>query len=187
MKTLRSMRWLVGLAATVVLWTGAAAWAAESNDIDNVTVQINSALSITDVVGDFTLAFDNTTGTVNGSTSTGQTVIYTVSANNMPNTALTGAVSAKIASALNGIDIKGDPGTYTNTGSTGNATLNESAADFITIGTTAANLMDKPATTGPAGKVLNGNFGVHYRAMATRDLAVGDGGTVALTVTLKDA
>ena len=181
------MRWLAPLAAALVLGAITPVWAGSVNDVDNVTVTVNSTLSITDPTGDFTLAFNQTTGTANGVISTPQTVVYTVNANNMPNTALAGTVSARLNAALGGMDIKGSIGPYVNKGSAGSATLNPSAAVPITIGTTAVNLMDKPATTGAAGKVLNGDFGVSYTATATRDLAANDGGTVTLTVTLKDA
>lgn len=186
MNALRSTRKFGALVlALAILAVAGPVFAATNNNADTVTVAVGNVLSITDTQGDFTLTF---TDTVNGSSSSRQTVIYTVQANNMPTTALTGAVSAKISAALSGVTIKGDPAaTSTNLGSSGNIVLSESAANDISVGTTAVNLMDKGATTAPQGKVLNGNFGVSWVAVATRDLADTDGGNVTLTVTLKDA
>ena len=179
----RSMRWAV-FAAAIVLGLTHPAWAGSSNDTDDVTFAVGNSLSITDTMGNFTLTFANTT---NGSDSDNKTVIYTVTANNMPNTALTGAVSAKINALVSGITLKANPGAYTNNGSAGNATLDTAVATYTDVTTTAVNLYNKPVTTGAQGKVLNGLVGINYKATATRDLAASDGGTVTLTVTLKDA
>ena len=184
MKT-RSMQTRVAVFAAVLSLVAAPAWAGQSNDVDTATVIVPNILSITDTVGNFNLTFADI---VTGSQTNRQTVIYTLKGNNLPNTALTGVVSAKISTLLSGITIKGDPAaTSTNNGTSGNIVLSESVAGDIAMGTTAANMADKAATVGVQGKVLNGSLGVSWVAVADRDLAVTDGGPVTLTVTLKDA
>ena len=163
------------------------AWAASVDDTDTVTITVNNILSISDEVGPFTLAFDNDTGTVSGSASTGQTVGYLVQANNLPNAAVAGALSAKISALLDGITFRANSGmAYNNTGSSGNAILAPVDSGPVVIGTATTALADKPASTGAQGKVLNGTYFVNWGAIANRDLSDTDGGAVALTVTLKD-
>jgi len=171
-------------AALAVVLPGGAAWAGSSDDSDTVTVNVSPVLSITDTVGNYTLTFADFAA---GSLTNGQTVSYTVKANNMTNSAITGAVSAKISALLDGITFQANPGrTFVNNGAANNATLTESIAGVIVIGTTAVNIMNKPASTGNQGKVLNGTVFVNYSARALRDLSVADGGAVTVTVTLRD-
>lgn len=192
MSKLRSMRWIV-LVAALTLGAVHSAWAATASDSDSVTVTVAPVLSIADVeVGNFTLAFDNTTGSSTNAISTGQTVGYAVKSNNMPNAALPGALTAKISGLLNNIEILGFTAAdgYVNEGAAGNAILepvNTSEASPTVIGTTAVNMYNKPSSVGTAGKFLQGRAFIHYRAKALSDLVPGDGGTVTVTVTLKDA
>ena len=182
MNATRSMRWAV-FAAAVVLGLTRPVWAGNASDNSDVTFAVGNSISITEATGNFTLTF---TDTVNGSVSSGETVIYTVKANNMPNAALTGAVSAKVSALVDGISLKAFPGDYTNSGTSGNAILSKVAAEMV-IGATAVNIYNKDAGSGNQDKVLNGTIPIHYRGVATRDLADTDGGTTTLTVTLKDA
>ena len=182
---MRPMQVRVAVFAAILSCLAAPAWAGSSNDTDSVTVLTPTILSITDTVGNFTLTM---TDMVSGSVSNRQTVIYTVKGNNYATTALAGALSAKVSALLSGIRLKGDPAaSSTNNGTAGNILLTESAAGDIAVGTTAVNFMDKGATVAPQGKVLNGSVGVSWVAVADRDLSATDGGTVTLTVTIKDA
>ncbi len=182
------MKKLVRVAVTLAmlaLVVPGSAWASTVDDARTVTVSVPTILSITDETGPFTLTFADA---ASGGTTNGQTVGYIVKSNNMPNSALTGALSAKISGLLDGITIRANPGrTYTNAGSASNAVLQESSASFINLGTTAVNVMDKPALAGASGKILSGTAFVNWGAVATRDLSLADGGAVTLTVTLKDA
>ncbi len=188
MNTLRSMRWAI-LAAALTLGVTHSAWAATASDADSLTVSVASILSITDEVGNFTITFDNNTGSAAGSISTGQTVGYAVNANNMPLTALNSALTAKLSALLTNIQVRGstDATAYVNGGGAGNAILAPFNTDTnapTVIGTTDTRMFDKPAT---GNKVLKGTAYVNWNAKATADLIPGDGGTVTLTVTLKDA
>ncbi len=182
------MRFAVALAMLALVVPGKA-WAASVDDSDTVTVNVGNVLSITDEVGNFTLTFDSTTGTVAGSVTAGQTVGYVLRANNMSNSAIAGALSAKISTALDGITFRANAGmAYTATpgSDAGNATLNPVSSGAVNIGTSATALYDKPSSTGNQGKVLNGTAFVNWGAVAARDLADADGGSMTLTVTLKD-
>ena len=183
-----NVRFLTGI-LTIGMLLAPPGWvsAATKDFSQNVTVNVGNVLSITfeddpNLVLEFTNDFSQ-----NAISFTGKTIVYTVRANNMPNSALLGAVSARISTALNGIAIVGDPGAYINDGTSSSATLVESAADFITIGTTATNMFDKPASSGTDGKLLAGRAPIHYRARALRNLTPADGGPTTLIVTLKDA
>ena len=181
----KSMKYAMIALAVLAMALPGAAWALTANDADSVTVTVPTILSISDDVGNFTLTF---TGSAAGSTTNGQTVGYIVDANNMPNTALTGALSAKISALLSGITIRANPArTYVNDGSASNAVLTESTAAVINLGTTAVNIMDKPASAGSSGKILHGRAFVNWGAVADTDVTTANGGTVTLTVTLKDA
>lgn len=178
------MRFAVAL-AMLALVMPSGAWAVVANDSKTVTVSVPTILSISDEAGPFILTFADA---ASGGTTNGQTVGYIVKANNMPNSELIGALSAKISALLSGITIRANPDrTYVNAGSASNALLRESSAGFINLGTTAVNIMDKLASTGASGKILSGTAFVNWGAVATRDLALTDGGSVTLTVTLKDA
>ena len=169
----------------LALGIGSAAWADSDDFSHTVTVSVADTLSITfEDDPNFTLTFADDFG--QGSVSTGKTVVYTVRANTMSLSAIPGAVSAKISAALSGIDLKGFPGDYTNEGTSGYAVLEKVGAEAV-IGTTATALFNKPASSGSSGSLLKGKAPVHYRAVATRDLSTSDGGTVTLTVTLKDS
>ena len=163
-----------------------AAWATAVNDADTVTVAVPSILSINDDTGNFTLTFQSTS--TNGITDF-KTVGYNVSANNMPNSALVGALSAKVSPALTGMNLRALAGrTYTNNGTASNAVLSEAPTGVVAIGTTATGIMDKPALAGTSGQILNGVAFVAWQAQATRDLTAADSGqATTLTVTLKDA
>ena len=179
------MRFAMTLAMLALAVPGSA-WAASVNDADTVTIDVANILSITDEVGNFTLTF-LTDGTTAGSVSSGQTVGYILRANNMSNSAIAGALSAKINAALDGITFRANSGmSYVSGGSSGDATLNPVSSGAVNIGTSATALFDKPASTGNQGKVLNGTAFVNWGAIADRDLADADGGSVTLTVTLKD-
>ena len=181
----RFMQWIVMGTAVLVVALPGAAWALTADNADTVTVSVPTILSISDEVGNFPLVF---TSSANGGTTNFQTVAYTVNANNMPNTALAGALSAKINTLLSGIAIKAlGTRTYTNGGTSSNAVLTEAPVGPVTIGTTATGIMDKPALAGSSGKILTGTAFVAWQAQATRDLTTADGGAVTLTVTLKDA
>jgi len=162
---------------------GSPVWAASVNDTDQVTISVNGVLAISDTTGDFTLTFSDFEI---GTDSDTQAVTYRVKSNNMVDTALDGVVSAQIDSAIYGVALKADVGTYANIGSTGNVALTEHAAGFATVGTTAVNLAKKATTTGNQKKILNGNLPITWKATATEDLTEGDY-TTNLTVTLKDA
>jgi|GEM_PF-2659663 len=162
-----------------------AAWAASVDDADTVTVSVPTILSISDSTGNFTLTF---TSAVSGGTTNFQTVGYAVQSNNMPNAALTGALSAKLSALLDGINIRAlGSRTYTNSGTASNAVLTEAPSGVVTIGTSATGIMDKPASSGNSGKILSGTAFVAWQGQSTRDLTTSDGGSVTLTVTLKDA
>ena len=179
------MRWVMMGAAALVVALPGAVWALTADNADTVTVSVPTILSISDEIGNFSLAFTNS---ANGGTTNFQTVGYTVNANNMPNTALAGALSAKINALLSGIAIKAlGTRTFTNGGTVSNAVLTEAPVGPVTIGTTATGIMDKPALAGTSGKILTGTAFVAWQAVATRDLTTADGGSVTLTVTLKDA
>lgn len=187
----RSMYWVL-IVAALVLSAAHSAWATESNNADSATVTVASVLSISDEVGNFTIAFNNATGSSSGSVSTGQTVGYIVNSNSMPNTALAGALSAKISALLTNIQLRAttDATAYVNDGVAANAILtpvNTDTANPTVVGTTAVAIFDKPVSTGAAGKILKGRAYINWNAKATADLAPGDGGTVTITTTLKDA
>lgn len=186
----RSLRWLV--VAALVLGATHSAWATSANNNDNATVQVQPVLSITDEVGNFTIQFNDATGSATGSISTGQTVGYIVKSNTMPNAALAGALSAKINTTLTNIQLRAstDGSAYVNGGTASNAVLtpvNTDTNNPTVVGTTAVAIFDKPASSGAAGKVLNGTAYINWNAKATADLVPGDGGTVTITTTLKDA
>ena len=177
-------RWVMMGAAALVVALPGAGWALTADNADTVTVSVPTILSISDEIGNFSLAFTNS---ANGGTTNFQTVGYTVNANNMPNTALVGALSAKINTLLSGINIKAlGTRAFTNGGTASNAVLVEAPVGPVTIGTTATGIMDKPALAGTSGKILTGTAFVAWQAQATRDLTTTDGGSVTLTVTLKD-
>ncbi len=182
----RLVSFAIGIAILAMGIVPAAVWANTVNTAATVTVQVPAILSISDNgTGNFTLTFQSAAA---GGTTNGQTVGYAVQANSMPNSALTGALSAKISALLSGITIRANSGrTYTNNGSASNAVLQESSAGLINLGTTAVNIMDKPASTGNSGKILSGTAFINWGAVADRDLTTTDGGSVTLTVTLKDA
>lgn len=187
----RSMYWAL-IVAALVMGATHSAWAKESNNSNGATVSVASVLSISDEIGNFTIAFNNATGSATGSISTGQTVGYLVNSNSMPNTALAGALSAKIGGLLTGIQLRAstDATAYVNDGVAANAILvpaNTDTANPTVVGTTAVAIFNKPASTGVAGKVLKGRAYINWNAKATADLAPGDGGIVTITTTLKDA
>ena len=179
------MQFAVALAILAVAMPGAV-WAASVDDSDTITITVPTVLSISDEAGNFTLAF---TSSVNGAVTGFQPVGYIVKSNNMTNSALAGALSAKIASLVDGINLRALTGrTYTNNGTASNALLAESSNGTVAVGTSATALMDKPSSTGDSGKILDGTAFVSWQAQATRDLTAADSGkTFSLTVTLKDA
>ena len=185
MAKFRLMGWVV-LSAALVLGVAHSALATVSNDADTITISVDPILSISDEVGNFTIKFTNATGSAAGSISEGQTVGYLVQANTMPNTALAGALSAKIGTAFTNIELRAVGGSYVNNGTVSNAVL-ASAGDPIVVGTTGVALANKPVSSGTPSKILNGRFFVNWNAKALADLATGDGGSATLTVTLKDA
>ena len=175
--------------AVAVLFASVAALPAFASSDDFVhvaTVTVGTILSIE--TGDdpnFTLAFSDF---ASGAFSQGKFVNYIVRANNMTTSALTGAVSAKINAALDGITIVNTPQTYVNDGTSSNAVLTElGGGSPIAVGTTSVNLYNKPTSSGAEGKILKGQAPTYWQARADRDLAPGDGGTVTITVTLKDS
>ena len=102
--TKRLAQFTVMIAILAMVAMPARVWATTVNSTATVTVQVPTILSISDQgTGPFTLTF---TSTANGGTTNGQTVGYAVSANNMPNAGLAGAVSAKISALLSGITIR---------------------------------------------------------------------------------
>lgn len=180
------MRFALVLAMLAVVLPGSA-WAANVvNDVDTVTVAVQPTISISDATGNFSLTFTDTAP--NALTNNFQTVGYVVQANTMPNSALTGALSARISALLDGINLLAlTDRVFNNAGSASNAVLTESPGGTVTVGTSPVPLMDKPASTGSSGMILSGTAFVSWRAQATRDLTSTDGGSVMLTVTLKDA
>lgn len=182
----------VVIAALAVIAVPGAVWAAQEGTRSSVTVAVPSMLSITQDVGDFTLKFEDSKA---GSVTNGQTVGYVVMANNMTNEFLRGAVSYAISAAdgrdsLDGIIIgPNSPAGYRNRGLPENATLEPSIFEFRggRLISTTRYIMDKPPSSGPAGKILNGIVYVNWGAYAYRDLTPADGGSVILTVTLKDS
>ena len=181
----KSAQFAIVAVAIVAMAVSGTAWATSVDDADTITVTVPTVLSISDEAGNFTLTF---TSAANGGTTNFQTVGYIVQSNNMPNSALAGALSAKISTLLDGINIRAlSSRTYTNAGSASNAVLTESPGGAVTVGTSLVPLMDKPSSSGSSGKILSGTAFVAWQAQATRDLTFTDGGQVTLTVTLKDA
>jgi len=175
----------LAIVLAMVLGLSPATWAASADHNSNVEVRVGTILSITfEDDPNFQLVFD--TDFSQGAVSSGKTIVYKVRANNMSLAAIQGAISAKISTALSGIDIKAFPGDYLNDGASGYATLDK-VADEVVVGTTPVRIFDKPASSGSSGKLLTGRVPIHYRAVATRDLSTTDGGTFTLTVTLKDS
>ena len=171
---------LLGL--PLLLGMSARAWALTADDADTVTMDVSAVLSITDTVGDFTLTF---TDYVAGTDSNTQVVSYTVKANNVALAATTGIVSAKVSALITGIDLKGDVGTITNDGTSGNILLTESASGFTTMTTSAQDMADKGVTSGPQGSILNGTVPISWKGTTTADVGSGTNNTT-LTVTVKD-
>lgn len=176
---------LITVAAMILAVGIPGAWAASVDDVDTVTLTVPTILSISDETGNFTLTF---TSAANGGTTNFQTVGYAVRSNNMPNSELTGALSARINALRDGINIRAlGARAYTNNGSASNAVLVEDPAGPVTVGTSLTDLMRKPALAGASGRILSGTAFVAWQAQATRDLTAADSGSVTLTVTLKDA
>jgi hypothetical protein len=163
------------------------AWAASVDEGSSVTVNVNEVLSIQEQVGDFSLTFENI---FEDNNSTGQTVGYILYANNMPNAALPGALSAKLSKVMPGIDIKANlsSGSYTQPGGpSGYARLVPDSTAGIVVGETTTSLMSKPTSGGNDGKILAGRAFINWSATATRILTPDDSHVVRLTVTLKDS
>ncbi len=176
---------LIGVAAMILAAGIPGARAASVDDTDTITVAVPAILSISDETGNFTLTF---TSASNGGTTNFQTVGYAVQSNNMPNSELAGALSAKINALKDGVNIRAlGSRNYTNAGSASNAVLAEDPVGPVTVGTSATALMKKSTSTGDAGKILSGTAFVAWQGQATRDLTASDSGPVTLTVTLKDA
>ncbi len=180
---------IMAVAAFLAVTLPGGAWAGSSDDTRTVTVTVPATLSITDEVGNFTLPFQN--GSTSGAVSKNQNVGYRVICNSMPNSALSGAISAKISAALTGVTIRGqsESDAFDNQGTGSNATLvSVNVGNPISVGTSTTAIATKPSTSaGTAGTLLNGTYFINWTALATQDLGPGTVGTTSLTVTLKDA
>ena len=157
--------------------------AAQSDQSQTVTFQVNGVLSIDADTQNFTLTFGRFE---KGTDSNTQTVLYQIKCNTMTPAQLKGAVAARIGSAIDGIDLKADVGEYQNSGSPGNGILTESFAGFGVVAESLQGLADKPATSGSQAKILHGQLPVTWKASAKEDLSSGTYQT-QITVTLKDS
>ena len=190
-KTMRKSIQFAAILAAVALVLPAGAWAASVSDAKSVNITVGNALSIiADPAGAINLQFNSATGAETGSISTAGTIGYVVQANAMNNAAIPGAVSAKINAPISGMTFQAAAGglAYIPAAGSpaGNATLNPVSTSAVPITIAGTNLFDKPVSTGNQGQVLNGVAFVSYVAVADRDLADADGGSLTVTVTLKD-
>ena len=191
MKAMRSMP-LAVFAAMLVVGVTHSAWAGTVNKTHVVTLSVDPILSISSEVSDFDLLFTNATGSGANAVSVHKVAAYKVEANNMPNAALAGALSAKLSALIPDIEIRGttDTTSYTNSGTAGAAILspvNTSATTPTVIGTAVTAFFDKPASSGGAGQVMHGTAFIAYTAKTLIERKAGAIGSTTITVTLKDA
>ena len=178
---------LVG-ALIALLFVPGIATAGEDTFSHNVTVQVDTVLSIVyeddpNILMEFQDDFSE------GSVSIGKFINYKVRANDMTEGALDNAITAKIDAEVDGVEIITADSSiqYTNEGTASNAVLIPVGAAPVVIGTTEAPIFKKESgPSAPGGKILKGRAGAYYQARALRDLAPGDGGSCVLTVTLRD-
>jgi len=159
-------------------------WAASVDDTHTITVVIvQSALSITDDTGNFSLALSNGNA---GSESAARMVNYRVQGNTLPTGALEGVISARIGQEIQGIELQGDVGTFVNTGTPGNIVLQENRPGYQAIGAVPVSLANKGATSGTQATIVNGTLPIAWKAVAREDLPASEQ-ILSLTITLKDA
>ncbi|MBI4972081.1 MAG: hypothetical protein HZC17_09690 [Candidatus Omnitrophica bacterium] len=189
MKTniMRNM-FLIALVALACAGAYTIGWAATETDLQTVTVNVPSQLSITgDGGGAFTLTSANY---LSGSESGVSTVTYTILGNNIAKTALTSFVAAKISALVDGVNIQALPGIFNNAGSAGNIVNADLTppGSYTTLGTTDTSMENKAdlSASPDAKMVINGTLPISYKSVLTRDHEAINT-VVTLTVTVKDA
>ena len=93
-----------------------------------------------------------------------------------------GLVQASLSAEFPNMVFQADVGSYSK--NLGNASLTESSAGFVSIGTVVSDLCDRTIDSGN-GKVLGGSIPITYKAVATSDLDAGSSART-LTITLTD-
>lgn len=147
-------------------------------------VVVKPSLSFSDDNPQDSLRFESNQA---GSESNLQTVHYQVKTNTSSPTAFNGVISAKVEGGVPGIQLKADPGPFSNQGTAGNVVLRESRTGFLTIGTSQpVPLADKGVTVGPQGTVINGSLPVTWKAVAKEKLPPGDY-PVVVTLSIKES
>lgn len=175
----------IGIATLAVLFllSSCPAWGATDADQHPINVTVNPALSIASLQA-------STDITINGFSQGAegfQTAAYDVSSNNVATAAITDAVTATLSATLPKIGIEVRDVVYRNDGAVDYAQL-QAAAPIVPLSTTAAVIATKPASAGANASLLTGRLFVPYFAKITAATAgVTDGGSVNVTVTLKDA
>lgn len=146
---------------------------------NQVTVRVPSHLFINADQKDLNLSFSDYK---KGSESNTQSIVYTVSGNNMTQSDGATAVSARLDGVFTDIDLKVQVGTYTKEG--GNTELRGVSSDFVVIGDSETAVVQKANTTDD-GKLLRGQIAMTYKAVATDNLSSGDHSR-QLTITFTD-
>ena len=148
----------------MVVGTARCAWALI------LTLEAPPVLSISDDTGPFTLTLPDF---LQGTLSSTQSVIYRIQANNMVKGTVSGAVSARLDQAFDGMDLEGDVAGYQNLGSNSCASLQESQPGYQVIQTTGTSLADKMSGTGGGDTNLDGNLTITWRARLTANASAG--------------
>lgn len=165
----------LALALTLaVSWTPADAMICELN--------VPPVLSITDETGDFTLLFTNF---LSGTLSSTQQVSYRVQANNMATGTVSPAITARLGSLFDTVELQADISSYTNAGNDRFAALQEVNAGPITVAASATPLANKSPGVGHFDYCLDGNLVITWRAKLTTDTPAGSENR-SLIVTLRD-
>ena len=166
----------LGIAILVFIFLGIGIPISQGKKVP-IKVKAPPALNFSSDTPSFMLSFSDFTS---GSVSDTATVTYTISANKVKRD--NNVVLAHLDSLFTGIDVEADMGPYTKVG--GNASLVEVQAGYVVIPTSDVGLANKIKDKG-SGKVVEGNFPITFRAVATEDLAAGNE-TVTLVVTFID-
>ena len=149
----------------VLIGTARCAWALI------ITLDAPPVLSISDDnTGSFTLTFPSF---LQGTLSSTQSVLYRIQANNMVNGTVSGAVSARLDEAFDGIDLEGAVTGYQNLGGNNFASLHESQSGYRVIQTGQTSLTDKMPGTGTGDTNLDGNLTITWRGRLTTNAAAG--------------
>jgi len=135
-----------------------------------VTVSVPQVLSISADTSAIALTFSDFS---TGSETDQQTVVYTVSSNNMGQADGATAINANLDFLYDRIDFQAQVGAYTKV--SGNTELAPAQAGFVSIGTSNVAIANKAnSTLGSDGRILNGSIPVTYKAVATDDVISGD-------------